>query len=257
MSILILKSILLGILGAIFGSFITMLTFRLPKSKDIVFSRSMCPACKQQLQVVDLIPVLSFLVFKGRCRQCQSSIGIRYVLSELVCMALFLLGLLFTDQLDVLKWLVFVVIGLSLAIIDFEELILPDSLTALLGTLGLGFAVFQNLLAEHLIAGLIGMGLFFLIRSVGSVVFKKEAMGIGDIKLIGALGCFWGFSSILWISYLSFLIGGVIALVFLVAKGKKQAQVIPFGPAILIAACLVAFFIEPLMVFFNQYFWQV
>ena len=107
------------------------------------------------------------------------------------------------------------------------------------------------------VAGLIGMGLFFLIRSVGSVVFKKEAMGIGDIKLIGALGCFWGFSSILWISYLSFLIGGVIALVFLVVKGKKQAQVIPFGPAILIAACLVAFFIEPLMVFFNQYFWQV
>ena len=100
------------------------------------------------------------------------------------------------------------------------------------------------------------MGLFFLIRSVGGLLFKKEAMGIGDIKLIAALGCLFGFPSILWISYLSFLIGGVIVGLLFVIKGKKDAQVIPFGPAILLATCFVVFFLESLMVIFDTYFWQ-
>lgn len=283
---------IVALLGGCFGSFLNVCIYRIPRNLSVVRPRSFCPACRNPIPWFCNVPVLSWLVLRGRCRHCRAPISFRYVLVELLTAVLFLLvwlklvsalvrpewaalwappvslldlptqgGLLgVTPIADPLLlpvyWLA--VCGLLLgSFVDLEHLILPNRVTIGGMILGLAIAPFVPLLhGTHdawtalLRAGLgcaVGFGTLWLVATLGSLVFRKEAMGFGDVKLMGAVGAFMGWQAVFFTIIVSSFLGSVVG-VSLIAAGKRQLQGrIPYGPFIA-AAALVWIFWGPLLV---------
>lgn len=231
---------LIVLAGALLGSFLNMLIYRLPRQEDIVWKPSHCPQCGHRLGVVSLMPILSFLIQKGRCRYCSQKIPSRYLLCELSTVALAVACFMqFSLSFLFFKTLIFGSIMIALWYIDWEQYLLPDSLTLPLIVLGLGLGFYGHRGMDSVWGACVGFGLFFLIGKLSKLYYKKEAMGAGDVKLAAAIGAYWGLKVVLITSYLSFILGGIVG-VFLLATGiKKKQDYIPFGPA-LIGGCVLA-----------------
>lgn len=239
--------ILLGLLGAVFGSFVNMLAHRLPADKDIVFQGSHCPHCNQRLSMKDLIPLLSYVFLKGRCAYCQQPIGRRYFWVECCSVLLFMFAILgWPEPVWMFFWCVFAVLALAMAVIDFEHYLLPDSLNALFALSGIVFAFFEGRWQAALLAAGITAAVFYSIRQVGTWIFKKEAMGFGDVKLAFGMGAWAGLDYLGFVIYDSFIIALGIAGVLYVSGGFKKVSVLPFGPAMLVSIGLHVLFFDAL-----------
>ena len=243
--------IVLGVLGAIFGSFVNMLAHRLPAEKEIVVQGSHCPKCNHALGLKDLVPIFSYVFLKGRCGYCKSLIGRRYFWTECTSMMLFMLAMLgWPDPIWMAFWCVFSVLALAMAVIDFEHYILPDTLNALFAAVGLGFACFQGRGLLSVLAALICAAVFLLIRQVGTWIYKKEAMGLGDIKLALGMGAWVGLDILVFVMYDSFIVALLIAGILYVAGGFKKISMLPFGPAMLVSIGLHLLFLDSLKRFY-------
>lgn len=235
--------------GACLGSFLNVCIYRIPAELSVVKPRSRCPKCMTDLAWKDNIPILGWVLLKGKCRYCKAPIAARYPTIELLTAILFTLIWLYFpyDILLAPYWLL--AFGLVLgSMVDLDEMWLPDRVT--IGGMIIG-PVFSFILpAMHgteghlsgLVHSLVGMafgfGLFWSISLLGRLILKKDAMGFGDVKLMGALGAFLGFESIIFITFFSSLFGAVIGISF-IAMGKRELQSkIPFGPYIALAAVL-------------------
>ena len=231
---------LVGVLGAIMGSFISMLVYRIPRQEEIVFKPSHCPSCQHPLGVFSLIPILSFMMQKGVCRYCSKAISLRYFLCEIACLFLFLLcfwayGLSFLF----IKTVFFLSAMVLLWAIDWTHFILPDVVTLPLIVLGLALGTWEGRGLEMILATVVGFGVYFLIGVLAKWIYKKEAMGMGDMKLGAAIGAWWGLHFVILSIYLSFLIGGLVGIILIVGGFKKKTDYIPFGPAMILASVLV------------------
>ncbi len=216
------------VFGLLIGSFLNVCIYRIPQKKSISYPPSSCPKCDTRLRALDLIPLLSYLFAKGKCRYCGERISPQYPIVEILNGLLYLL-LYFKLGLGLMliKYALFTSLLIIITFIDLKYQIIPDRLVVF--GLIVGF-IFNMLLSPRssfvngIIGLLIGGGLFLLIA-----IITKGAMGGGDIKLMGVLGFALGWKYILLISFLSFIIGAVISIVLLAFKIKGRKDFIPFG----------------------------
>jgi leader peptidase (prepilin peptidase) / N-methyltransferase len=238
--------------GACLGSFLNVCIYRIPEELSVVSPGSRCPKCLMPIRWFDNIPVLSWIALGGRCRSCKTGISPRYMVVEIITGVLFLLvyreyGL---TWLTPIYWLF--IFGLILGtFVDFDHMILPDRVT--LGGMAIGLplcVVFPEMHGEtewwpSLKAGLIGLavgwGILYSVMVLGTLAFKKDAMGFGDVKLMGAVGAFLGWDGALFTIMFSSLLGSVIGVSLILTKGKVLGSRIPYGPYLAMAAVVWLF----------------
>jgi leader peptidase (prepilin peptidase)/N-methyltransferase len=246
----IILAAIVFVFGLILGSFANVVIYRIPRKLSIVKPRSQCPFCQTQIRALDNIPILSFIFLGGKCRSCGHKISWQYPIVELINGLLFLMAftVLIKNPENIYLFLAAIYLSTVFVMIFFIDLdfrIIPDSLSISGIIIGLGVSFLPGMRVRpvaSLIGAVVGGLLFMAIAELGDRIFKKESMGGGDIKLAAMLGAFVGWKGLLLILFLASLLGTVIGLTALyMAKDKKTARTIPFGP-FLVSAGLIAFY---------------
>ena len=235
--------------GLCIGSFLNVCIWRIPRDESIVFPGSHCPACGHALAPWDNIPLLSWLILNGRCRHCRGPISPRYFFVELLTGALFT-ALWLVHGVSALTpvYLLFAAALVMATFIDLDHLILPDRVT--LGGMILGPVLSFALpalqgqtdrlpaLAHSLLGLALGYGLLWLVATLGRLILKRDAMGMGDWKLLGAIGACLGAQAVLFTIFVSSLTGTLLGLALIAARRKALQSKIPYGPHLALAAVL-------------------
>lgn len=215
------------------GSFLGVMAMRLPSGKVIGLSRSACPHCERRLALRDMVPVVSWLVLKGRCRYCSARLGLFYPAVELVAVVPVLWAA--TVMSGWLLWVTCVLgwVLLVLALIDLRHLMLPDALTFPLIALGLvvGYFVDADGIAAHVIGAVAGFAAFVILGFLYRRLRGRTGLGLGDAKLLAAAGAWVSWSGLASVV----LIGAAAALLATLAAGIAEKKLtpdrrIPFGP---------------------------
>lgn len=231
-----------GVLGAMLGSFLNVWIHRLPRGESIVFPRSRCPVCGALIRWYDNVPLLSYLWLRGRCRDCRAPISLQYPLVEAAFAALAVAVFLETGPgLNFLASLCLIFILTGIAVTDLRTYTIPDLFS--LGGLAAGFAL--SFLPggvtplESLVGLLIGGGSLYLVALAGERIFKKEAMGGGDIKMLAMIGAFLGWPGVLFTVFVGAVVGslvyGTINYVF------RKKKLVPFGLFLALGAGVYVF----------------
>lgn len=226
------------ILGTIIGSFLNVCTYRLPKKESLLFPSSHCPHCCAPIKFYDNIPLLSFLILKGRCRQCKTKISWRYFSIELLNGLFYLfLYLKFGLSFKLAAYLVLTSSLIVVTFIDFDHKIVPDKITLPGIILGLIFSFFTPItFIDSLLGTIISGGLFYLIAAI-----SRGGMGGGDIKLVAMIGAFLGIQKILLTIFVSAFIGSIVGITLMILKKKKRKDALPFGPFLALGAMISIF----------------
>lgn len=255
--------IIAGLLGAILGSFANVCIVRLPRSKSVVWPPSHCPLCDHRLTWWENLPLVSFLILKGRCRRCRGRISVRYPIVELLCIALsVLLWRYFSNPLEYLVYLcLFIVPLVVVSFIDLSHRIVPDVIsipgifvgigahTLLAGKGRYGEAAIDSL------AGAVAGALFlFLVAYAYEKLKKQEGLGGGDIKLMAMLGAFFGWRAAIFILLMSSVIGSVIGIIFIIILRKDMKFAVPFGPFLALAGIINLFVGDRLVYWYMDLF---
>jgi leader peptidase (prepilin peptidase) / N-methyltransferase len=234
--------------GACFGSFLNVCIYRMPLGKSVIFPSSRCAACGSPLPWQVNLPILSWFLLRGRTACCDTPLHFRYPLVEIITAALSLwIWNLYPPALA-LSYLVFTYGLIVATFIDIDHFIIPDEIS--LG--GCVLALLLSLLIpelhhtpEHLhgllrsfIGLLFGGGLLLAIALLGSWLLRKEAMGMGDVKLMATMGAFLGWKAPLFIIALSSLLGSIIGISLMIRKQKRWGLKMPFGPFLALAALI-------------------
>ena len=250
------------IFGAVVGSFLNVCIFRLPAKISIIKPLSQCPHCHHPIRFYDNIPLISYIVLKGKCRDCGGTISWRYPLVELLTavLSLFLfikivniaplvpipIGLV----LNFLIYFIFVSVLIIIAFIDLDHQIIPDVLTLpgipiffLLAV----FVVKDVPWLDALIGLLVGGGVLFGIAFVYELITKREGMGGGDIKLLAMIGGFLGWKSLIFILLFSSFSGAIIGIAVMIIKKQDMKYAVPFGPFLSAAAVAYLFWGDAFM----------
>lgn len=238
------------LLGLAIGSFLNVCIYRIPLPDISIHSprRSFCPECKALIHFYDNIPVLSYLLLRGRCRACKAKISIIYPLVELATAALFLFmfyhfGLTF----EFLLAIAFIAILLPISVIDGRHYIIPNVLIGtglILGSVIVCAIAYQRAdvwyLLTRLIGAVVGWTALWLIAVVGSAILRKKAMGGGDIKLMALNGLFLGaWPELVMVIAFSALSGAIVGSALIISGVKNRQSPIPYGPFLAGAAVLV------------------
>ncbi len=239
------------ILGAIVGSFLNVCIYRLPREKSIIRPPSSCPSCEKPIRFYDNIPIISYLLLKGKCRQCSVHISIRYPVVEFITAFLFFfLFRKFGLSFDFFVNVFFVSILVAISFIDFDFQIIPDVLS--IGGLIVGFflAFFRKplfLYQDSLYGILLGGGILFVIAYGYQLLRKREGMGGGDIKLLGMIGAFCGIQGVIFSLMAGSLLGTAVGIPMMLIKGEDSKYAIPFGPFLSLGALIFLFFGETMI----------
>ena len=239
------------IIGIIIGSFLNVVIYRLPKNKSIVSPPSSCGSCGHRLGRLDLVPVLSYIFLKGKCRHCGERISIRYPLVELLTGGLFaLLFWRFGLSFDFVRFAVLSCILVSAAFIDIDHRIIPDKLNLFGIVTGLVFIFLPDSLSvkNALLGFAAGGGLLLLVA-----VISRGAMGGGDIKLFAVIGLFLGLEKTIVALFLTFLLGGIAGIILIATKIKSRKDYIPFGPFIGIGAFIAIMWYNQLIIYYLKF----
>jgi leader peptidase (prepilin peptidase)/N-methyltransferase len=271
-----------ALLGLIVGSFLNVVIYRLPVMLDrdwrrqcremlspgqppadegppfdLVRPRSTCPACKAQIRAYHNIPILSYLLLRGRCASCAARIPVRYPLVEaLTSVVSALVAARFGLSLEGAGALLLCWSLIALTFIDLDHQILPDVITLPLLWLGVAFALLRGNNAPHLaladlrgsvIGAMAGYLSLWLVYQVFRLVTGKEGMGYGDFKLLGALGAWLGWQMLPLIILLSALVGAVTGIALIVIRGRDRQLPLPFGPYLAAAGFVALMWGQPLI----------
>ncbi len=245
-------SLFVFLLGLVIGSFLTACIYRLPLNQSLVKPRSHCNICNQQLQLRDLIPVISFLLLRGRCRFCRELISSRYICVELLtgflyiwCFAIFGISLLTIKSIILSTFLI------GITFIDIDHQLILDKVLIGLAITGVitNLSITSVAAGDMAIAALTGGGIFLFIAIV-----TKGGMGGGDIKFVAALGLWLGLKLTLLTILLSFLVGGLGSGLLLLTRLKRRKDFIPFGPFIAASAFISMLYGEQLISWYVAVF---
>jgi leader peptidase (prepilin peptidase) / N-methyltransferase len=256
----VIFELLVFVVGAAIGSFLNVVVYRLPEGMSLLFPPSRCPYCLTRLKPYENVPVLGWLLVRGRCNHCHTPISIRYPLVELATGLLFVIvfwryGYTWTTvgYWAFFSWL------LALSLIDFDTMLLPHPLTGSGLLLGLGFQVAiaalsgfdlvtgLKFLTNGLLGAVLGLWVFDLIGMLGTIALRQDAMGGGDGKMAAMIGAWLGWKMMLLSSFLSCAFGaaiggGAIALGIL---GRRQH--LPFGPFLALGAAVTTLYGEAIL----------
>jgi len=235
-------------LGLILGSFVNVCIHRLPKKESIIFPGSHCMSCNEPISPRDNIPVFSYLLLNGKCRQCTKSISALYPIIELVTALLLLLGFI---KLGIsIKFLIFCIIGpalLTISIIDINHKIIPDIITIPGILFGLIAGSYLVGLKDSSLGLLVGGSIFLIISEIYYHIRGRIGMGGGDIKFIAAAGALVGVQQIVLIVFISSFMGSLVGLVGLAGKKVNALSKIPFGPFLSGGTLIVYFWGEQII----------
>jgi leader peptidase (prepilin peptidase)/N-methyltransferase len=236
------------LIGACLGSFFNVCIYRMPLGRSIVHPGSHCSACGTPLPWTQNIPIFAWFFLRGRAACCGARLDFRYALVEILTAALF--TVLWNHYPPMLAVIYCALTGALIvgSFIDLDYFILPDEITV--GGIVAGFLLcflvpemqgtesrWQALKLSAIGAG-VGFGVLWLIAIIGTLVLRKEAMGFGDVKLLGALGAFFGWPSVPFIIAASSILGSLIGGIVLLRSRRKLGIPIPFGPFIALAALI-------------------
>jgi len=236
--------LLVVIFGLIIGSFLNVCIYRTPRNESLVYPGSRCTSCKKSIPWYDNIPLLSYLILKGRCRVCHEKISFRYFAVELMS-ALCFLTLFMNFRLNYIFWIYSLLTAglIVVTFIDLEFQIIPDRISLVGIFIGIIFSIifpglqgvftWQKALLNSIIGVLTGGGLIYLTGVLGQLAFKKESMGGGDVKLIAMIGAFLGWKMAILIFFLAPFFGTPIGIY---VKLVKKEDIIPYGPYISLAS---------------------
>ena len=237
------------ILGGLWGSFANVCIYRLPLDKGVVSGRSYCPKCKKQITWKDNIPIISYLLLSGKCRKCKKPISSQYALVEFLSILFFTIiyfiyGITLTTLLLMILSLSFIIIFF----IDLKHFIIPNEIT--FSMMALGFiksfdpnlnSIFPNYI-NSLIGGLFGYGIIWSIIYFYKQVRKKEGMGLGDAKLFGVIGFWFGWIAVPFVIFISSVIALLSVVPSLLKNSRTMSSQIPFGPYIITGTLIYLFF---------------
>jgi leader peptidase (prepilin peptidase)/N-methyltransferase len=230
------------IIGLSIGSFVNVCIYRIPRRISVVKPRSFCPNCKTTLRWYELIPILSYLSLRGKCRKCGAKISIRYPIIELVCGGVFVY-LFMMDGLTMgfVGSVTFFVLLLTIAVIDWEHLIIPNGIVVLGLVLGTTIDLFisVNTVITALGSALIAGAVMFVIRWLGNAAFKKETMGIGDVKLAALVGLFIGVQNFLLAVWAAAIIGCIYWVIKYYLMSSSKEIKLPFGSFLALTSFIV------------------
>lgn len=239
------------ILGALIGSFLNVVIHRMPRDLSVVRPRSSCTNCGHMIKWHENIPVISFLLLKGRCGQCDASISWRYPLIELltgvIALLLFPSDIPLTQlgHLEIFNFVVkFSIAAVFLAhfLIDIEHQILPDKLNLYLLAVALPYAIISFPFTHWLVGGLLGFFGPYLVTLAFYKLRGQIGLGGGDIKLFGILGVLLGPVGVMNTIFMSSLVGSLVGIGLIVFKKMKKDTALAFGPYIIIVAAIQIFF---------------
>ena len=274
---LYLLYIILFVFGVVFGSFLNVIGLRYKAEKflldkEAIGGRSQCPICKKQLVWYELVPLFSFLALKGKCRHCGHRISLQYPIIEFLSGIIFVaVPLYFMNTYNVSQlafsgqdirwfyglsiiWTLAFLAMLLLSVIDFRQFLIPNELNIFLAFLGVGAMLLKHgsflgyyssileinsrIWVNHISAALIAM--VFL----GLIIFlsRGKGMGLGDLKLAGALGLLFGWPDILLVVMLAFVIGSFLSIALMALKKKTLHDSVPFGPFLVLSSFIVFLF---------------
>lgn len=230
----------IAILGLAFGSFSTVLTYRLPQGQTLSMPLSYCPECKSSIRNFDKIPLLSYILLQGRCRSCKNRINSRYVIIEVTTMALFIIALFQTSSIvGAIALFCLAILTMPLIYIDLQYKRLPNVLTY--SGISIGFLnVFAACVSQNDFSPLLHATKSFLLPSLffySLHLISRGGMGMGDVKLAGMVGILlfqMPQSTLILGLFLAFLLGAITGLVLMSLGRATRKTSIPFGPFILI-----------------------
>lgn len=264
--------------GLIIGSFLNVCIVRIPERKSIVLPSSACPKCGAKIRPYDNIPVVSWLLLGGKCRDCKTRISPMYPLVELLTAVLFWgCYRAFGVTVDALKWAVFSAIVIVLVFTDLRERILPDVVNYTGFALGLAFSLAIQpcdgtaawlasrifdvpsptpvlSLVDALLGAALGSGLLWIVSELYFRLRGREGMGMGDVKMMLMVGAFLGIKRTLLTIFAGSLLGSVLGIAFIVSRRKQSTYELPFGTFLGMAALLVAFFGTPVVSWYQSLF---
>lgn len=231
--------IMLFLLGAVMGSFFNVVIYRLPESISIVKPPSHCPGCGEKIKWQNNIPIVSYIVLNGKCKNCDFHIPITYLIVETLTAFLFLyaylhLGLTF----ELLTFIIFVSLLIPISFIDLKTTYIPDSISISGIIIGLILSVFRGLAVISFVGAVVGAVVILSIIIVGKAVYKKDVMGYGDIKLVALIGAFVGWAGVLLTIMIGSFFGAVYGLIQIKRGKLTMESQIPFGPYLAIGGVI-------------------
>lgn len=238
--------------GLVFGSFLNVVIGRLPAGGSIASPPSHCPACGRRLRAWENIPVVSWLVLRGRCATCKSPISARYIMVELATAALFALAAaefgLSAVTLGACALSAFAIVTLF---VDIDHLLILDAVTVPAAAI----ALLVSLVTGRIVGSLEGAAIGAVLFGVIYISTRGAGLGFGDVKLAACLGLYLGFAGSIAAFAAAFIIGAVLALPVLATRRRRAKDVLPLGPFLVLGAVIVTF--APALVFgpYEAYQW--
>ena len=246
--------ILVFILGLVLGSFANVCIYRMPRDLSVVKPNSHCTNCNKFIKWYDNIPIISYIILMGKCRNCGSKISLIYPVVELICGLLFLsMYFLFGFTYILAPFCLFVFSLLVITVIDFDFQIIPDEISFFLIILGLMVSFFNPILGDTVLHRILnsffgfltGGGSLLIVAIIGKWIFGKDAMGGGDIKIMAGVGAFIGWDKVLFSIFIACFLGSIVGISMMLLKKIGKRQEIPFGPYLAISSFLVLFLPSP------------
>ena len=231
----------------------------MPYNISVVKGRSYCPSCNKQIRWFDNIPLLSFIFLKAKCRHCSAQIDLNYFLVELISALNFvLIFYLFGFSLTTILFFILSICFIIIIFIDMKHFIIPNELTFTLMVIGfiksfdpyLNQYLFPNYL-NSLIGGVMGYSIIWFIIFAYKKLRNKEGMGLGDAKLLSAIGFWFGWISIPFILFFSSFVALIFAVPGLLNKSKNLSSQIPFGPYIILGCVMYLLLLEKIIKYLN------
>jgi len=246
----LLPLVIAGLFGGLVGSFLNVCIYRLPRQESIVWPGSHCPTCSHSIAWYDNIPVVSYLVLAGRCRQCSVPIPFRYPLVEILN-ALGYVGILWFFGLS---WaaMAYGLLYSALLVVagtDLSHKMIPNAVTfpgIIVGLISAATILPLGFL-NGLLGVLVGGGILWLLAWASPYVFGKEGMGGGDIKLLAMIGAFLGWKPALMTIMVGSFLGSLVGVTLIVARVIRREDYIPFGPFLVCGALVALFFGQSLL----------
>lgn len=235
------------VFGASIGSFLNVVIDRLPRGGSILWPASHCTNCGRTLLFWELVPIISYLFLRGRCRSCQAPIPWRYPVVEGVTAILFVAAWQMSngDLWSLIFQLIFISLLVAIFFIDLAELMIPDYLSVSGAAVGLLYNFFRDW-PQSVVNSCAGLVLAYLIMQtigwLGKWWLKKEALGEGDVFLAAMLGAFLGWDKLLVALFVAYLAAAPVTLLLLAVKKVKWGEAVPFGPALVSGGLIALFF---------------
>ncbi|MFZ2975681.1 MAG: prepilin peptidase [Candidatus Moraniibacteriota bacterium] len=262
------------ILGLIVGSFLNVLVYRIHTAEELIFDRSKCPHCKKQIRWFDNIPVVSFVILKFRCRDCNEKISWQYPIVEIFTGVIFaLIGWKFFVLINTASWLLtayylFMASSLiTILVYDFLYLEIPGSVLWVSIFLAIAFGLYSdgmtllslenntlNLLDTRIYPGILSATIAFVFFFSLSFFSREKWMGMGDAYLVILLGLILGWPEILLALFLAFFLGATYGIIMLATKKKKMKSQVPFAPFLVLGTLIALLFYSPIVSWYFSLF---